>query len=231
MGNNKITIQIPITLVFLILGMMLSIQFQSQSRLVNDLTMQKSEDLITMVKNLNEKKGKLESDYNQLRNRKIELELGSNSEKGIINTLESELKRLSLLNGEISVSGEGLIVTLEPDSPILYIDLIHIVNELWAAGAEAISINDIRIFYDTSLFYAEDDTSLFLTINNQRLEFPIIINAIGNASTLEKGLTLPGGIIDNLALFQAYPKLEISTSITIPAITRKPLVFAQVEGQ
>ena len=69
---------------------------------------------------------------------------------------------------------------------------------------------------------------MFITLNHQPLTFPIYITAIGDPNTLEKGLTLPGGIIDNLALFRAFPYLEKSEEIIIPAVENPP-IFIEAE--
>lgn len=56
-----------------------------------------------------------------------------------------------------------------------------------------------------------------ITVNNNKVEFPIVIKAVGNPNNLEKGLTIPGGIIDNLALFKAYPYIQKANIVEIPA--------------
>jgi len=62
---------------------------------------------------------------------------------------------------------------------------------------------------------------MYITANHIPLSFPITIKAIGNPNTLDKGLTLPGGIIDNLALFQAFPEIEQQEELVLPAVEKK----------
>ncbi|MFZ5944432.1 MAG: DUF881 domain-containing protein [Bacillota bacterium] len=215
--------QIPITIVLVFLGILLSAQFQTQTRVLSDLSMQKSEDLIAMVRNLSDKRLQLENELAETENKLFSIRSSTSDEINIINNLKSELNKLELINGTKEIKGPGLRVIINQDSPILYIDIVSIINELWAAGAEAVSVNDIRIEANTAIFYTETQNAMFITLNNRPLFFPIIINAIGNTNTLEKGLTLPGGIMDNLALFRAYPVLEHAEEIIIPAIEEETL--------
>jgi uncharacterized protein YlxW (UPF0749 family) len=70
---------------------------------------------------------------------------------------------------------------------------------------------------------------MFITVNNYRVDFPILIKAIGDSNNLEKGLTLPGGIIDRLALYRAYPELLKTDSLTLPAIENLPVNIFMTE--
>lgn len=225
---NKKNWQIPITIVLVFLGVLLSAQFQTQARVLSDLSMQKSEDLITMVRNLSDKRMQLEKELQETQTKLREIRSSSSDEQNIIDNLQSELDKLRLINGANEVKGPGLKVILYESSPILYVDIVSIVNELWAAGAEAIAVNNTRIDVTSSFFYTETENDMFITLNHQPLTYPITITAIGDSNTLEKGLTLPGGIIDNLALFKAYPYLEQSEELIIPAI-KNPPVFIEAE--
>ena len=83
-------------------------------------------------------------------------------------------------------------------------DLRDIVNELCAAGAEAVSINSERIV-STSSIRCVGNTIL---VNNKRCAPPFEIKAIGDSSTLESGLNIRGGVIDVLRLY----KIEVNVT-------------------
>lgn len=214
--------QAPLTLVFIVLGIFLSLQYQSQNLIGSDLSMQRTENLIAMVRGLSEKRQKLALEI-------VDLNMQFNSQQNsyldeskLAENLISDMNKMSFLTGSTTLNGSGLIITIGQSMPILYIDIIDIVNELWAAGAEAITINDVRINGQSVIFYTEDDYSMYITVNNTRLEFPVVIKTLGEPNNLEKGLTLPGGIIDTLALFKAYPILEKSNSLTMPPVFNQP---------
>ncbi len=220
MKISKIKIFGSITIVLFSLGFMLSIQYRAQNTSAGDLSMQRTENLIAMVRDLSDKRQRLNFEINDLY-KKLTTQTTSyeNMEEKKAN-LEEELIKLRIANGTIPVQGPGLTVTIDEYMPVLYVDIIYLVNELWAAGAEAIAINDQRINANSSIFYMESDdgSGMYITVNDKKLEYPIVIKAIGNPNNLEKGLTIPGGIMDNLALFRAYPRLEQSESLTVPAL-------------
>lgn len=211
---------IPITFVFLIMGILLSLQFQAQNRISSELSMQRTENLIAMVRDLSEKRQKLAAEIVDL-NSNLRTQMQSDQdERKLFNSLNDELAKVQTVTGDTALEGHGLNIYIDQTMPILYVDIIHIVNELWAAGAEAISINDFRVTQNTSVFYAENEHSMSITVNNNILTYPISIKAIGDPNNLEKGLTIPGGIMDNLALYKAYPVLSKEESLTVPASSK-----------
>lgn len=214
---------LSITIVFIFMGILLSFQFKAQNRLSGDLTMQRTESLIAMVRDLSDKRQKLNAEITDLyKTLTIQTE-NSKDEAKLEANLEAQMNKLSIVTGTMPIKGPGLTVTIDQFMPILYIDIIYLVNELWAAGAEAIAVNDQRITGNSNIFYAEDDHNMFITVNNRKLDYPIVITAIGESNNLEKGLTIPGGIIDNLSLFRAYPQLVQSKSLTVPALQTAPV--------
>lgn len=218
--SKKNTWYLPITIVFICLGFLISTQYRSTNRVAGDLNMQTTENLIAMVSDLSEKRQRLNSELTDLYG-KLAIQTESyEDENKLAATINSGIEELGIVNGTVPLEGPGLTIMIDQYMPILYVDIIYLVNELWAAGAEAISINEQRITANSNIFYSESENEhvMFITVNNQKLSYPIEIKALGNPNNLEKGLTMPGGIIDNLALFRAYPVISKNDSLTIPAL-------------
>lgn len=234
---NKKHWYIPITIVFLFLGILLSLQFQAQTRFASDLAFQKTETLIAMVRGLSEKRQKLALEIIDLGNQLRSQMESTQDEKKLLESIGQQMEKLNIVNGTTDLKGPGLTITLEEYNLIYYTDLLNIVNELWNAGAEAISINEHRVTDHTTFSYIEynfdeeiqpffeENYMRFITIDHKKLDFPITIKALGNSNNLEKGLTLPGGVMDNLALSNTYPELEKKDKLTIPALQSPPTYF------
>lgn len=129
--------------------------------------------------------------------------------------VEKELDQTNVLLGNKSVKGEGVIVTLtdKKNAKILATDLSEIVNELKYAGAEAISINGIRILSMTDVTDATND---LLLINGQRISSPYEVKAIGNQTYLYSTLSAKNGFIDYYTnQYDIDIKIEKQKNITI----------------
>lgn len=114
-------------------------------------------------------------------------------------------ERLGILTGEIPVRGPGVQVDLDdapPDSEldrlgtndpraqqdlegsrVRDVDLQVAVNGLWAAGAEAVTVNDQRLTSLTSIRAAGSA----ILIDYQPLAAPYVVRALGDPDELEAG--------------------------------------------
>ncbi|KUO53401.1 MAG: hypothetical protein APF76_09170 [Desulfitibacter sp. BRH_c19] len=210
---------ISFTIVLLVLGIFISMQFKTQQQLINSLAYQDARDLITLYNTMKEKQDDLSITVQELRQRKstIEYETARGIER--IDNTEQEIEQLQMLNGELPVNGPGITVTITGDAPLLHYDLVDLVNELWATGAEAIAINDHRITVNT---YIQPYSSDEIFVNDEKLLFPCIIKAIGDPHTLEKGLTFTGGLVENWSiLYGIYPSITPRDNIAIPAVKNR----------
>ncbi|SHJ67046.1 Uncharacterized conserved protein YlxW, UPF0749 family [Hathewaya proteolytica DSM 3090] len=120
--------------------------------------------------------------------------------------LVSELQNLKLLNGYMDVQGEGILLTIEPkkalfgtgnaDAAVDHMELLNIVNELYAIGGEVISINDIRLNATTGIRKTADS----IRINSSKIypKSKIVIKAIGKKKDLESAINFPGTIPENI---------------------------------
>ncbi|MGI6065242.1 MAG: DUF881 domain-containing protein [Bacillota bacterium] len=222
--------QIPLFVALFIFALLLSTQYRTQIAYVNSLSTQKSEDLVAIVKSLNEKRNLLEAELDKLVKIKRSLDEEYTAESSLVANLTKELQRLQVITGAVPVEGPGIIISITGDSNLMYLDLIDLVNELWVSGAEAIAINNIRIDNQTVIFHGEDaNHRLAITVNHQPLLSPVVIKAIGNPDTLEKGLTFTGGIIDNLnTLYSVYPVIKKEEKVTLPAV-QPPKAFQHLQ--
>jgi uncharacterized protein YlxW (UPF0749 family) len=216
--------QVPLFIALFLFGLLVSTQYTTQQALVNSLSNQNQEDLVKLVKSLNEKRARLELEIDTLRKNKQSLDEKAALGSDLVTNLQAELRQLKIVNGTIPVHGPGVTITITGDSNLMYLDLIDLVNELWVSGAEAVAINDHRIENNTIISQAEDaNHRLVITVNKEPLLSPVVIKAIGNPDTLEKGLTFTGGIIDNLnTLYQVYPVVKKQEDVVIPAVSSKP---------
>ncbi len=121
--------------------------------------------------------------------------------------LNEKLSATEIFGGLVSVEGKGITVILDDVSPTqemkdsgLYNNagIVHdtnistFINELKAAGAEAISVNDERVVAMTEVRCVGPT----IMINGTRVSAPFTIKAIGNPETLESALKISGGAVE-----------------------------------
>lgn len=93
-------------------------------------------------------------------------------------------------------------------------DVLRMVNELWNAGAEAISVSGQRIAIGTSIRCVGS----VIRVNDVPMAPPYIITAIGDSKTLAGALKLPGGIVEELReIDPKMVKIEAVDKVKVPA--------------
>jgi len=104
-----------------------------------------------------------------------------------------------------------------------------LVNILKNAGAEAISINEQRVVYDT--YIVDINGTNYITINGERIVAPYTIKAIGNTTYLESSVAQKNyGYIDTQIAEGKQITLERAESVNIPAYNDN-LEFEYVKGE
>ena len=152
-------------------------------------------------------------------------ENGASSSSAETRALSADLKSAKFAACLTAVQGPGVEVTLNdsknpypsglnglpaavgpPPNLIHDTDINQVVNELKAAGAEAISVNDQRVGAVTPIRCA--GPTVF--VNNTAQTPPYVIKAIGKPQTLETALNISGGVATQIkqydkAMFSVHP--------------------------
>lgn len=210
---------IYLAVTFVLLGLLISTQIQTQNRLMLDLSLQSTSDLSIMLKNLTDKRWQLTQAIDEAENNLITYQNDYKGDSELMARIDNELERLALSNGTTAVQGPG--IQIDVDGTLLASDLVVLVNELWAAGAEAVTINDCRVTATTGISYVETQNATYLTCDGELIQPPVTIRAIGNGAILEKSLTMPGGIVDNLSLYQIRLDISLQESITLQPVAKQ----------
>lgn len=98
-------------------------------------------------------------------------------------------------------------------------DLLLIVNELWAAGAEAMAVNRQRLVTTSEVRC----TGPVININRVSIAPPYEVAAIGDPDSLAGALEgLRGGIVDQLRSVGITVRIAKSTDVVVPPLDRDP---------
>jgi uncharacterized protein YlxW (UPF0749 family) len=218
---SKSPVHISIMLVTAIMGLMMALQFRVVNQMPAGIPTDRAKEIIAELKQVNREKENLTREIGDLEYKLEQLNRGKSE---AMLALESELKKVRMIAGLVTVNGPGVEVVLDnpelqesqvpPELSVIQDqDLLSLVNELWGAGAEAISINGQRIVATSEIRLAAP----FININTTRVVPPYQVLAIGNPETLAENLELPGGLLEYFRDMGFQVTVEKHDELTIPA--------------
>ena len=225
-GNSWV---LPVSVLSLVLGVMLNqawITDQNRAERVKTLAPDQQNRIRSGSIDLQDEYTKLLNEVSKMRDDKTKLENAVASQTNQGKVLNDSLQEAKLLAGLTEVEGSGAVVTLSDsrrptaagtsveDQTIHDIDVLKVVNELWASGAEAIAVNGHRVVGSTS-FRCVGPTIL---VDGIAIASPVKIRAIGDPDTLEGGLMLPLGVIAEIrSTDSTMASIEKIKNMTLPA--------------
>lgn len=139
--------------------------------------------LMQTNKNLEQEILDLQENLDQLSNRALAL-----------SAIESEITKYRVLDGQVQVFGPGVQIRISDNIATIW--LVDLVNDLYSNGAEAVSINDVRLTNYTHGFDTLPQGQILF--NGNILKTPLIVKAIGPKDVLKTMLEQPKGIVDKL---------------------------------
>lgn len=152
-----------------------------------------------------EKYKALEIEVGTLRARATALERAvADNSKGS-STLNEQLQEMKAFAGLTELEGPGVKVILKDnaqaglmpqDGDLIHdIDVLRVTNELYNAGAEAISVNGQRLVGITDIRCA----GTIINVNGVKVASPFVISAIGDPEMIYSGFTMNGGVMAEIA--------------------------------
>ncbi len=223
---------LPVTLVCLALGALIALMIISSS-VKDDATtsasLGKTPQEITALQQENKQ---YEDEIAKLRAEKDEAVKKSSTAAETNQGIQKEMDDLRMRAGTASMIGPGIAITLDDTNNTKFPsdtggmkalivhdwDMLMLVNELRAAGAEAISVNNERVAGESPIRCVGP----VIMVNSHQVAPPFKVLAIGKTDTLYGAVKLPQGVLDNLMLLGIQVQVDKKTNITIPALNVLP---------
>lgn len=202
---------LPITLISTTIGILMAAQFKTQATVRQDLPSRRLEDLVVMLKDAEKENLRLAAQVKSLREQ-------------VKNPTAHKLSEPVMPARWAEVEGPGIEVVINDsvkplnkgENPNIAIvhneDLLRIVNELRASGAEALAINDQRLVETTEISCAGPT----ILVNKSRLVPPFVIRAIGDSGTMMAALHLRGGVVEYLQFYGIQVNISEKPSVLVP---------------
>ena len=201
-----------IALVCVLIGFMVAVQFRTAQDAKGSLSQQRIEEISDRLLQTEHERDELSEELHKMQTAAASTD----------NQQDKDLLRYRA--ALVPLEGEGVIVRMDDstkpakagENPNLYVihddDLLRVVNELRAAGAEAIAINGQRLT-GTSEIRCAGPT---LSVNNVRSSAPFEIRAIGDKKSLENALRMRGGVAETLGVWGIQLGIKASNDVYIP---------------
>jgi uncharacterized protein YlxW (UPF0749 family) len=216
----------------LVLGFLLAVAASQNYRSAPEAEKQRKE-LITRINQADTRLGTMRSRQTQLADevRRLQASGLSNTSSGA--ALQQQLDTLELQTGAIAVTGPGIKAVVDDakdadkEGRLLDVDLQQLVNGLWTAGAEAISVNGHRLTSMTAIRGAGSA----ITVDYSSLTPPYTVLAIGETATMPARFAQSSGgqwvqyLVSNFGV-----RMTITTeeSLLVPADATIALRYAKV---
>ncbi|WP_078901737.1 DUF881 domain-containing protein [Actinacidiphila yeochonensis] len=198
-----------------VLGLGLAVQVRTTSESGDALRGARQDDLVRILTELDNRDQRLQDEKHGLESQRADLESSSDRAAEALRQTRQKARELGVLAGTVAAQGPGITVTItDPHGGVEADSLLDTVQELRAAGAEAIQIDGVRVVAGTCF----TDGSGGVLVDGREAVRPYVLKVIGNPPDLEPALNIPGGVVQSLEKEQVGVDVVRSQKIVVDAL-------------
>lgn len=178
----------------------------------------RSADLVQVLNGLNAEARRADKEIGNLEKTRAQLSDRTQSREAAIKQASEESNTLGILAGTLAAQGPGIRITVtDKQGKVSLNNLLDGVEELRAAGAEAMEFNDsVRVVAQTSFENADRG----LLIDGKQIAAPYVIDVIGDPDTLAETLDFAGGFIVDVRANDGDVKVEKLDTVKVTTVVR-----------
>jgi uncharacterized protein YlxW (UPF0749 family) len=220
-GRTQTIFGVLAVVLCIVLGIAIVTQAR-QTKSGDSLDSARPADLVVLLDSLQQREASLNKEVAELQRTLTALRASGSNNQAALDDAQARLAALSILIGTVPATGPGTTLTIDdPARGVAPEAMIDVINELRAAGAEAIEIRGgqaaVRVGVDTWVLGAPGA----LSIDNQTLSPPYSVLAIGDPPTLAAAMNIPGGAVDTVERVGGTMGVQQADRIDITAL-RQP---------
>ncbi len=180
-----------------------------------DLGSLRESDLVRILDDLGERNDRLESEQLDLERTREQLQTDGSARQAAQEAAQRQVDALGILAGTAAAQGPGVRITItDPDGVIDAATLLGAVQELRDSGAEAMQVDDVRVVASTAFTDTDDGVAADGTL----LEAPFELLVIGDPSTIETAVRIPGGVVDDVTSDGARIAVDTEDEVLVDAL-------------
>ena len=214
-GRGRIGGQVLIAALVGILGFAVTVQVNHDDQEAGYGSL-RGVELVEMLKSIDAANERLATQIDDLTATRDELLSSQDRSAEAREQAEKNADRLAVLAGSVGAEGPGVrLLVRDADGEVDAGLLLDVVEELRAAGAEAIVINDTaRVVAQT--YFLDDEEGV--RVGGREISAPYVVSAIGDPDTLQEALTFRGGVIDRIRSRGAEASVTTVEKLTVTAL-------------
>lgn len=183
-------------------------------------------DLLVLLDSLQQREAALNTEVADLRRTLEQLAASGSNDQAAIENAQARLAALSILIGAVGATGPGVNLTISDTTPGVPPEtMLDVVNELRAAGAEAIEIRGaaggqpvaVRVGVDTWVLGRPGE----LIVDGVKINPTYTVAAIGDPPTLAAAMNIPGGAMDSIERVGGTMVIQQADRVDVTAL-RQP---------
>jgi len=206
--------QVSLALIALLIGITLVGQFRSQAR-PTALSSLPVAELSTRIQTLSDANRQLRAALAEQRDLLEEYQAAGAQGSSALDVSREEVRRIRAFSGQSAVEGQGIVVRVSGSLDAIAVN--DLLNELRNAGAEALSLDDVRVTASSVVVQG----ARTLEMDKVAIGRTFRLLAIGDADGLVAALERPGGIVTQLEQFvRATITVSPSEALQLPATAR-----------
>ena len=230
--RSQVVFGVLAVLLCLLLGVAIATQVR-QTGSGDSLDTARPADLLILLDSLQQREAALNTEVAELERTLTQLQASGGSDQTAIENARARLAALSILIGTAPATGPGVTLTIEdPARGISAETMLDVINELRAAGAEAMEIRGMQDGEQVSVRVGVDTwiagTPGALISDSTTLSPAYSVLAIGDPPTLAAAMNIPGGAKDSIERVGGTMVVQQSERVDIATLRQpKPRQYAQ----
>ncbi|HYF93525.1 MAG TPA: DUF881 domain-containing protein [Symbiobacteriaceae bacterium] len=208
-------------LIFALMGFTLVLQVRTltQKEVLAMRQSQSTDEMVTQLIKVSKERDRLQEELRVLKDMATQ---AANRSR-----LQEQMLQERGASGLAPVEGRGVVVTLGDSRSvdrILVKDVLLVLNELRASGAEAMAIGDVRVTERTRIGEA---ASGIVEIDGETIDDQVVISAVGDPQVLVAGLNMRGGILEELINYYPVSLMEAPQLVVPPIADEQTNTYAR----
>jgi uncharacterized protein YlxW (UPF0749 family) len=212
--------QVVVGVLLAALGAALAIQVHATNTSDEILRGARADDLVNILDEVTSRGQSLDAELRNLQTQNAAIQDSADKAQAALAQAQQKAKDLQILAGTVKAKGPGITMTItDPQGQLKSATLLNALEELRAAGAEVVQVDDVRVVVSSSFVDTPDGG---IALDGHELSKPYVYKVIGDPNTLAPAMQIPGGVVANVKAAAGANATIASGQVLVDAVAPLP---------